>query len=429
LIFPAAKPGIEDVMIRSKQKKRFYVLASLGLAASILLGTGARGQELDDYPAHPAKDMILERCGICHSLQNVRSGDYDALGWREILHQMRNIGAALNDDELDLLAGYLTVNSPQSPRPEAVIIPGNVEIEITEWEVPTQGSMPRDVAVAPNGKFWFSGMFASLLIELDPTTGELIEHKLRPYSAPMGVAADENGEIWFASNRRGYIGKLDPATGALGDYPMPDEMAPDPSDIVVDQNGKLWFTAQNGNVVGRIAPPNGEFQFISMPREETSPFAIALAPDGAVFAGLRDSKSILRIDPQNFTTREYPLTGPETEPRRLAISDDGLVWYADIDRGYLGRLDPQTGAVAEYLSPSGPLSEPHGIAAIGNIVWYVEAGANPNVLVRFDPASERFQSWPLSGFGVVRDLAATKQGDLAFAMGSLNRVGLIEISE
>ena len=43
--------------------------------------------------------MILERCGICHSLRNVRSGDYDAGGWREILHQMRNIGAALNDDE------------------------------------------------------------------------------------------------------------------------------------------------------------------------------------------------------------------------------------------------------------------------------------------------------------------------------------------
>ncbi len=403
--------------------------SSFGLAALILLSTGAAGQELDDYPEHPAKDMILERCDICHTIRNVRSGDYDAAGWREILHQMRNIGAALNDDELDLLADYLTVNSPQSPRPQAVIVPGNIEIEIREWQVPTQGTMPRDVAVAPNGTLWFSGMFASTLIELDPATGRLSEHKLRPYSAPMGIAVDGNGEVWFSSSRRSYVGKLNPVTRALSDFPMREDIAPDPADLVIDLNSQLWFTAQNGNVVGRIQPQSGEIEFTSMPREGATPFAIALAPDGAVFAGLRDSKSILRIDPEDFTTREYPLTGPETEPRRLAISDDGIVWYADIDRGYLGRLDPETGAVTEYESPSGVLSEPHGIAAIGNIVWYVEAGANPNTLVRFDPATERFQSWPLTGFGVVRDLAATEDGDLAFAMGTLNRVGLIEIDE
>jgi len=399
------------------------------LAGAILLGADAYGQELDDYPGHPAKDMILERCGICHTLRNVRSGDYDARGWNEILHQMRNIGAALNDREIDLLTDYLTINSPQNPRPEAVIISGDIDIQITEWVVPTQGTMPRDVAVAPNGTLWFSGMFASTLIELDPGTGELNEHKLRPYSAPMGAAVDANGEIWFASSRRSYIGKFDPASGMLASFPMPEDMASDPSDLIFDQNGWLWFTAQNGNAVGRISPVTSEIQFTVMPRDETSPFALALAPDGAVFAGLRDSKSILRIDPEDFTTQEYPLTSPETEPRRLAISDDGMVWYADIDRGNLGRLNPQTGVVVEYESPSGPLSEPHGIATIGNIVWYVEAGTNPNALVRFNPATERFQSWPLSGFGVVRDLAATEDTNLAFAMGSLNRVGLIEISK
>jgi virginiamycin B lyase len=406
-----------------------YFPQSIALVGLILLGTSARGQELDDYPEHPAKDMILERCGICHTLRNVRSGDYDAAGWREILYQMRNIGAAVNDDELDLLADYLTVNSPQSPRPEAVIIPGTVDIRIMEWDVPTQGTMPRDVAVAPGGRLWFSGMFASTLIELDPERGELTEHKLRPYSAPMGLAVDANGEVWFASSRRSYIGKLNPETGIIADFPMPQGMPPDPSDLVIDQRGLVWFTAQNGNVVGRVAPRSGEILFTAMPREESTPFAIALAPDGALFVGLRDSKSILRIDPESSAIVEYPLTGPETEPRRIAITDDGFVWYADIDRGNLGRLDPETGTVTEYASPTGPLSEPHGIAAIGNIVWYVEAGALPNTLVRFDPETESFQSWPLSGFGVVRDLAATQDGDLAFAMGSLNRVGLIEIGE
>ena len=91
-----------------------HLQLSTCFAILLLLGSTAHGQELDDYPEHPAKDMILERCGICHTLRNVRSGDYDAAGWREILHQMRNIGAALNDDELDLLASYLTINSPRN---------------------------------------------------------------------------------------------------------------------------------------------------------------------------------------------------------------------------------------------------------------------------------------------------------------------------
>lgn len=144
-----------------RQAMRLSIPHFIAFAAVTLLSTGAHAQELDDYPEHPAKNMILERCGICHTLRNVRSSDYDAAGWREILHQMRNIGAAVADDEFDMLAEYLAINSPQSPRPDAVIVPGAVDIRIREWEVPTQGSMPRDVAVAPDGKLWFSGMFAA----------------------------------------------------------------------------------------------------------------------------------------------------------------------------------------------------------------------------------------------------------------------------
>lgn len=404
----------------------------IGLLVSIAAALGlapASAQELDDYPEGPEKAVILERCGLCHSLRNVRSGDYDEQGWREILFQMRNIGAALTDDDIDLLTAYLIVNSPPNPRPDALIVPGEIEIAIREWNVPTQGSMPRDVAVAPDGRVWVSGTFSSTLIELDPETGSVAEHRLRPYSAPFGVAADANGGVWFASSRRGYIARFDPAGEEIDDIPMPGGVPADPSDLALDNAGIIWFTAQNGNVVGRFDPVSRDLKFVGMPHAEATPFALAVAPDGAVFAGLRDTKSILRIDPVSLATTEFPLTGPETEPRRIAITDDGVVWYADIDRGYLGRLDPETGMVTEYPSPSGPLAEPHGIAAIGDIVWYVEAGAAPNTLVRFDPATEQFQSWSLSGYGVIRDLAVTEGGDLVFGMGTLNRVGVVEIAE
>jgi virginiamycin B lyase len=89
------------------------------------------------------------------------------------------------------------------------------------------------------------------------------------------------------------------------------------------------------------------------------------------------------------------------------VTGDGLVWYSDFARGRLGRLDPQTGKVTEYASPG---------------------GVQPNVLVRFDPATEKFQTWSIpSGGGVVRNMMPTRDGNLALACSGVNGIALAEI--
>jgi streptogramin lyase len=45
------------------------------------------------------------------------------------------------------------------------------------------------------------------------------------------------------------------------------------------------------------------------------------------------------------------------------------------------------------LCPRGQKSHPYAIAVINGIVWYNESGVRPDALVRFDPASETFQSY------------------------------------
>jgi len=47
----------------------------------------------------------------------------------------------------------------------------------------------------------------------------------------------------------------------------------------------------------------------------------------------------------------------------------------------------------EWPSPSGPQSQPYGMAVAQDIIWYNEAGVRPNTLVRFDPKTEQFQTW------------------------------------
>jgi virginiamycin B lyase len=61
-------------------------------------------------------------------------------------------------------------------------------------------------------------------------------------------------------------------------------------------------------------------------------------------------------------------------------------------------------------------------------VWYVETFPRPNALVRFDIATESFQTWAIpSGGGVVRNMMVTADGKLVLACSGVNRVALVEI--
>ena len=62
------------------------------------------------------------------------------------------------------------------------------------------------------------------------------------------------------------------------------------------------------------------------------------------------------------------------------------------------------------------------------VVLIMMDGMRPDALVRFDPKTEKFQSWPIpSGIGIVRNMWVTKAGNLLIHQSSSNRVGLVEI--
>jgi virginiamycin B lyase len=84
--------------------------------------------------------------------------------------------------------------------------------------------------------------------------------------------------------------------------------------------------------------------------------------------------------------------------------------------------------VQEFPSPGGPNSLPYGSVYLKGAVWYSEAGVRPNTLVRFDPATGKFQTWPIpSGGGVVRNMTVTRDGNIAMAESGVNRVALVEV--
>jgi virginiamycin B lyase len=209
---------------------------------------------------------------------------------------------------------------------------------------------------------------------------------------------------------------------------MPDPNAKDPHSLAFDRSGILWFTLQQSNMIGHLDPSTGEIKLVTAPTARSRPYGIMVNSQGVPFVALFGTNKIARIDPKMMEIREYPLPEASARPRRIAFTSDDVVWYTDFPRGYLGRLDPASGQVTEWQSPGGSKSEPYGIVAAKGVICYSESGTKPNTVVRFDPKTQQFQTWPiLSGGYIVRKMDVTPDGNPVLATSTVNGVALVEV--
>lgn len=401
----------------------------LGAASAYAQQTGPQQPQLPDGPG---KDIVQSVCAGCHSLNRFTHTGYTPDGWKTVIAMMRNVGAPLTPDQVPVVTAYLIKNFPEpKDTPKPVVIPGPVKVSFKDWTVPTPGSRPHDPLAAPDGTLWYSGQMANVLGHLDPKTGKITEYKLPPMSGPHGLKFGPDGDIWFTANFGGYIGKLDPKTGAVTKYPLPDPKARDPHTPLFDKNGILWFTVQDGNFIGRLDPkvPGGDIKLVAPPTPKAQPYGMVINSQGVPFFDEFGTNKIGAIDPATLHIEEYALPHENSRPRRITITSDDVIWYGDFSRGYLGRLDPKTGTVTEFASPGGPKSQPYAMTTINDAIWYVESGTKPNALVRFDPKTQKFQTWAVpSGGGVIRNMMPTSNGrGLAIAESGINKVGLVTI--
>jgi virginiamycin B lyase len=410
--------------MRYRAFSAFTLAAGLWLAVLPTPVTGQRGGQQVQLPDGAGKELVQTTCAKCHGLNMITgSSGNTRQGWHDLIASM----VALPKDQNDTIVSYLATNFPTKPAPEAVVIPGAVKVEIKEWMVPSLGSRPHDPLAGADGSLWWTGQFANVLGRLDPKTGTMKEFPLKvPNSGPHGLTEDTSGNIWFSGISGNYVGKLDPKTGEVTEHKLPEGFR-GPHTPVFDQKGTLFFTVQSG-AVGRLDPKTGEMKVVEPPSKPTYPYGMVVNSKGVPWYVDFRGNRLGRVDPVTMEIKEFTLPDAEARPRRIAITPDDVLWYSDYARGYLGRLDPTTGAVREWPSPGGRESQPYGITAVGNIIWYSESNVRPNTLVRFDTKTEKFQTWTIpSGGGVVRNMMATRNGDLVLACSGVNRVALVQV--
>ena len=405
---------------------------ALLLAAVIALAVQPATAQEDEptLPDGPGKRLFVANCGACHGLNRARAG-YTAAGWHTVVRMMQNFGVALSRHEWSTLTDYLIASFPEPSRPPAVVIGGSIEATIKLFTVPTPGSRPHDPLAARDGSIWYTGQMSNRLGRLDPATGMIKEYPLpTPHTGPHGLAEDRTGNIWYTGNHAGLVGKLDPKTGRVSEYRdarLARRGTRTPSRSMSD--GVVWFTLQQANMIGRLDPSRrSRTACQSRRRRRRGPTGCKSIARACRWWSLFGTNKIATVDPHSMAITEHALPNPAARPRRLTISRTTdlvhrfrpwLSWPARPRRPAQHK---------EWLSPSGVKSRPYGIVFARGAVWYSESFAKPNTIVRFDPQTEKFQSWEIPGGGdIVRNMDVTREGNPVTANSLTNQIGLIEV--
>jgi virginiamycin B lyase len=401
--------------------------ASLIAAAFALfpLGAGAQGQAKPPaLPDGKAKPLVEGLCGSCHALNLIQnSSGYTREQWNELVGYMIDLRTSPQQNEI---LDYLATNFPPNNQRAAKPVPGNFQVTFKDYVMPQLGERTRDPIAAADGSIWYAGQYGNLIGRYDPKTGQAKEYQLPTNSMPHTVQLDPKGRPWFSGNKNASIGWIDPASGKATVYKMTDPDAKDPHTIAFDKKGMVYFTFQASNMIARLNPDTGDMKIVKVAAERSQPYDIKFAPDGTLWVSCNARPCLLKVNPDTLDITEVKLPLPITTVRRFDFAPDGTIWYVNSNGGRLGRLNPKSGEIKEWDSPSGPRSHPYAISFLDGAVWYNESGVRPDMLVRFDPATETFQSWPIKSgniyAGIVRNSRVTPQGTLLLHQTATNRV-------
>jgi virginiamycin B lyase len=262
--------------------------------------------------------------------------------------------------------------------------------EVSYFAVPS-GSGPHDVAPAPDGTVWYTAQRQGALGRLDPTTGRVEQIPLGRGSAPHGVIVGPDGAAWVTDSGLNAIVRVDPASRAVRTFALPDGRGyVNLNTATFDRDGRLWFTGQSG-VYGRVDPATGEVQVWDAPRG-SGPYGITTTPDGTVFYASLAGSHIARIE---VATGEATVIDPPTRgqgARRVWSDSKGRVWVSEWNSGQVSVHDPSRGTWRSWKLP-GQKPRAYSVYVDENDqVWLSDFAAN--AIVRFDPTSERFASFP-----------------------------------
>ena len=278
-----------------------------------------------------------------------------------------------------------------SEAPPTTTTPGLLPVtNVVEYPV-TPGSRPHDVAPAGDGTVWYSGQGNGTLGRLDPSIGTVSEISLGPGSAPHGVIVGADGSPWVTDSGLNALVRVDPATGDISLFELPG-LNVNLNTAVFDQNGILWFTGQEG-AYGSLDLTTGEIAVFPAPRGR-GPYGITVTPRNEVFYASLAGNHLAYVDPRVGTASVLEPPTPQQGSRRAWSDSEGTVWVSQWEAGQVAAYQPSTDTWREWALPGDDATAYAVYVDETDRVWLTDFTGDGSVL-RFDPATERFETFPL----------------------------------
>ena len=259
-----------------------------------------------------------------------------------------------------------------------------------------QGSRPHDVAVGADGKVWYSGQGNGTLGLVDPKTGKDESIPIGTGSSPHGVIVGPDGSPWLTDGGLNANVRYDIKTKKFDYYALPPQMPyANLNTGVFDKDGIYWFTGQNG-VHGYVNPKTGKHESWKSPRRGT--YGITVTPSNEVWYVALAGDHLGKIDKAsgNVTIVEPHKKG--AGPRRVWTNSKGLLWVSFWHSGEVGVYDPAAKTWKTWLLPNNPGSGCYSVYVDEqDKIWLTDFMTN--AIVRFDPKTEKFESFPSSQRG------------------------------
>jgi virginiamycin B lyase len=295
--------------------------------------------------------------------------------------------------------------------------------EVRYYPVP-EGARPHDVAPAPDGTVWYTAQGQGALGRLDPATGNAEQIPLGKGSAPHGVIVGPDSAPWVTDSGLNAIVHVDPRSKEVTVYPLPEGRGyANLNTATFDAKGTLWFTGQAG-VYGRLDRTTKRVEVFDAPGGR-GPYGIATTPAGEVYYASLAGSHIARIDTATGKATVIEPPTPGQGARRVWSDSRGRIWVSEWNSGQASVFDTKSGAWKRWKLPG---RSPRAYAVYvdeNDGVWLSDFGAN--AIVRFDPRTEKFTSFPSDRRGAkVRQLLG-RPGEVWGAESGNDRLVVIDL--
>jgi virginiamycin B lyase len=234
--------------------------------------------------------------------------------------------------------------------------------KIVEYPMPVSTDIPTAVAVAPDGSVWFS-------LDSSDAVGVVRAGKVERFVKgsrsvePIGIAVDTKGTVWVTDAATVSIVAMS-STGTVQSVKLGTPIAR-LGRMAAAADESIWFAESSAYSITRLK--HGQLTRHSIDSTRGGPFGVAVADDGAVWATLQSSNSLLRIA-SDGSKSEFPIPTPGASPTDVAVDRSGAVWFLEFRTNSIGRL--HNGKFEKHALPEGNAGLTGLAVAPDGAVWF-----------------------------------------------------------